>query len=188
MVLAAGAGSRMGMPKALKVDPDGTSWLRRAVDLVRAGGCAQVYVVLGARANEAEAHVNDLDVSVVVASDWAEGMSASLRAGLDALATTSADAALVMLVDLPDVRADVVQRLLSGVGPDSLRRAAYAGRPGHPAVIGRDHWAGVLASTVGDQGARPYFAATPHELVECGDLAEGHDVDEDPTLGQPARS
>jgi hypothetical protein len=30
--------------------------------------------------------------------------------------------------------------------------------------------------------------ATPHELIECGDLAGGQDVDEDPTLGQPARS
>ena len=59
----------------------------------------------------------------------------------------------------------------------SLRRAAYDGVPGHPVLIGRDHWEQVIASASGDHGARHYFRATPHELVECGDLATGRDVD-----------
>ena len=188
LVLAAGAGSRMGMPKALKFDTDGTSWLRRAVEVVRAGGCDEVYVVLGAAVDDARGLLDGAGVEVVIAPDWAMGMSASLIAGLGALGDSRAEAALVMLVDLPDITAPVIQRLVSGAGPHTLRRASYAGTPGHPALIGRQHWAGVVASAVGDQGARPYFEATPHELVECDDLAGGQDVDEDPTLGQPARS
>ena len=39
------------------------------------------------------------------------------------------------------------------------------------------HLPGVIATAEGDQGARAYLAAHPHELVECGDLATGHDVD-----------
>lgn len=181
VVLAAGAGSRMGTPKALKHDADGTSWLLRAVEAVRAGGCDEVCVVLGAAVDDALPLLDGAGVEVVVAPDWATGMSASLVAGLRALTDLPAEAALVMLVDLPDVTAAVVQRLVSGVGPGTLRRASYGGHPGHPALIGRDHWTGVLASAVGDQGARPYFEATSHELVECGDLAGGQDVDEDPT-------
>ena len=49
--------------------------------------------------------------------------------------------------------------------------------PGHPVVMGRDHWLGVLDVAVGDQGARDYLAAHDHLLVECGDLATGRDVD-----------
>jgi len=53
VVLAAGEGRRMGMPKALVRDPDGTSWLRRAVETLSDAGCAPVVVVLGAQADEA---------------------------------------------------------------------------------------------------------------------------------------
>ena len=48
---------------------------------------------------------------VVVADGWDEGMGASLRAGLTALAEGGADAALVTLVDLPDVDAAVLRRV-----------------------------------------------------------------------------
>jgi hypothetical protein len=51
-------------------------------------------------------------------------------------------------------------------------------------LIGRDHWAGVIESATGDQGARSYLGLHEVALVECGDLASGRDVD-DPTGGQP---
>ena len=175
LLLAAGAGSRMGMPKALVRDADGTSWLRRSVAALTDGGCDAVTVVLGARADEARALVPD-GVTVVVADEWADGMSASLRAGLAAM--DDADAVVLTLVDLPDVTAEVVRRVVAqGAGRATLSRAAYAGRPGHPVVLGRDHWAGVAASATGDQGARPYLAAHDVALVECGDLATGDDRD-----------
>ena len=123
---------------------------------------------------------NLLPMSVlrVRADDWAEGMGASLRAGLLALEPTDHATALVSLVDLPDVDAAVVARLAaSSGGSGDLARAAYDGTPGHPVLIGRDHWAGVVASATGDRGARDYLAAHEVTLVECGDLATGVDVD-----------
>ncbi|MEJ7756312.1 MAG: NTP transferase domain-containing protein [Nocardioidaceae bacterium] len=74
-------------------------------------------------------------VDIVMAADWADGMGASLRAGLSHLlsAGSTADAALVHLVDLPDVGAPVVARVAELAGPAVLARAAYAsGVPGHP--------------------------------------------------------
>jgi hypothetical protein len=44
-------------------------------------------------------------------------------------------------------------------------------------LIGRDHWAGIGETAVGDRGARDYLAARDVETVECGDLATGVDVD-----------
>lgn len=179
LLLAAGAGSRMGTPKALVRDADGTSWLQRSVAVLVEGGCDSATVVLGAGADEALPLVPD-GVAVVVAADWVDGMSASLRAGLAALAghEPGVDAVVLGLVDLPDVTAEVVRRVVAaGADRETLSRAAYAGAPGHPVVIGRDHWAGVAAAATGDQGARPYLAAHDVALVECGDLATGRDRD-----------
>lgn len=182
LLLAAGAGRRMGRPKALVRDPDGTAWLTRSVAVLRDGGCAGVTVVLGAAADEAGALLREeLDperVDVVVAEDWAEGMGASLRAGLAAVRDDAGEAALVTLVDLPDVGAAVVARVLAGpVDAATLARATYGGRPGHPVLLGREHWAGVAAAATGDRGARDYLAAHDVLAVECGDLAAGYDVD-----------
>lgn len=189
LLLAAGAGRRMGTPKALVHDDDGTSWLRRSVAALRDGGCDGVTVVLGAAAEEARALVADRPGErVVVATSWAEGMGASLRAGLEALLADARppEAVVVSLVDLPDVGAAVVARLVAaaaagagatGAGETGLARAAYDGVPGHPVLLGRAHWAGVAAAAAGDRGARDYLAARPVRLVECGDLATGADRD-----------
>lgn len=178
LLLAAGAGTRMGKPKALMRDPDGTDWLRRTVAVLQEGGCEAVTVVLGAGAEEATPLLQDIGVAVVVAEDWPEGMGASLRAGLRALAGSDAVAAVVMLVDLPDVTAEVVRHVAARVTePGQLARASYAGQPGHPVVIGRDHWVAVADSVAGDQGARDYLASHGVVDVECGDLATGLDRD-----------
>ena len=177
LLLAAGAGRRMGMPKALVRDASGVPWLLRGVDTLREGGCEEVTVVLGAAADEAAAQLDGAGVDVVVATDWAEGMGASLRAGLASL-DAGVEAVLVSLVDLPDVSADVVSRVLDAeVDNGVLRRAAYDGRPGHPVLLGRAHWPGVTASAIGDRGARDYLAESAVTLVECGDLATGRDRD-----------
>ena len=67
------------------------------------GGCEQVYVVLGAAAAEAEPLLDGLSTPTVLATDWAEGMGASLRAGQSAIG--AGGSVLVSLVDLPDVGA-----------------------------------------------------------------------------------
>ena len=177
LLLAAGAGRRMGMPKALVTDERG-AWLVRGVELLQVGGCDRVTVVLGAEVARAGALLIDLDVAVTVADDWAEGMGASLRAGLRSLEESHEDGVVVSLVDLPDLVPEVVARVIeAGPGPAALSRATYDGRPGHPVLLGRDHWAGVIETAVGDQGARAYLADRDVTLVECGDLATGHDID-----------
>ncbi len=178
LLLAAGAGARMGKPKALVRDPDGTSWLTRTVTVLQEGGCEEVTVVLGAGAEEAGPLLEGMSAGVVTAEDWSEGMGASLRTGLRALAGSEAVAAVVMLVDLPDVTAEVVRHVADRVTrPGQLARATYAGRPGHPVVIGRDHWLAAADFVAGDQGARDYLATHGVVDIECGDLATGRDRD-----------
>ncbi|MFT4083578.1 MAG: NTP transferase domain-containing protein [Nocardioides sp.] len=179
LLLAAGAGVRMGRPKALV-----EGWLGSSLTALLDGGCAEVSVVLGAAADRARALLDEAtradaclaSVRVVVAEEWASGMGASMRAGLESL-DRAHGAALVHLVDLPDVGADVIRRVGGHAAIDVLARASYHAVPGHPVLLGRDHWAPAAATLTGDEGARAYLRAHDVTLVECGDLAEGRDVD-----------
>src|SRR5699024_7153723 len=176
LLLAAGAGRRMGMPKALKTDPDGTPALRRAVEVLRAGGCGDVTVVLGACEGRSAPFAPD--AHHVICPDWSEGIGASLAHGLRELTPRPGAAALVHLVDLPDVTAAVAQRLLTPrPGADSLRRAVYEGVVGHPVVIARGHWRPLIEELAGDRGANAYLRRHHAREIECGDLASGRDVD-----------
>jgi len=184
LLLAAGAGSRMGGPKALFGPLAGEeSPVSRVAGWMHAGGCEQVVVVIGARAADVRASLPVRPwLSIAEAADWSHGMAASLRAGLAQATAGEASAALITLVDLPDVRADVFERLLATAEPGStddsvLARAVYQGRPGHPVLIGRSWWASAAELARCDKGARDLFATRPHRLVECGDLASGEDVD-----------
>jgi nicotine blue oxidoreductase len=205
----------MGRPKAL-VELAGRPLVSRALEVLRDGGCAPLLVVLGAAAGEVAALL-PADVRAVTAEDWADGMGASLRAGLGALdGLPGVTSALVHLVDLPGVGAAAVARMVAAgytgsaadgpaasgsvasgsvlpgsaaLGPDVLARAAYDGRPGHPVLLGRSHWPGVLAAARGDAGARDYLAGHPAlRLVECGDLADPRDVDTPEALREFLRS
>ena len=178
MLLAAGSGRRFGRPKALVDSGDGP-WVIRALRTL--DGLAPRIVVVGAAADQVTALLPD-DVTAVHNPDHAGGMGSSLAAGLRAVGA-AADAAIIMLVDLPDVPAAAVQRVAAAVDDPTaaravLARAAYRGAPGHPVLIGADHVPGVLASAGGDRGARDYLARHAVTLVECGDLAGGADVDE----------
>jgi CTP:molybdopterin cytidylyltransferase MocA len=185
LVLAAGAGRRYGGPKALV-----PGWLPDRVRALAEGGCDPVVVVVGAAADRARALV-PVGARVVVAPRWADGMGESLRSGLDAVEADACDAVLVALVDTPGLTPAAVARLVERSRTASparavLARAAYRGRPGHPVLLGRSHWAGVRAVATGDDGARHYLRVHLVERVECGDVADGTDVDVPPAVaGSP---
>ncbi|MBE9376120.1 nucleotidyltransferase family protein [Saccharopolyspora sp. HNM0983] len=177
IVLAAGAGRRFGMPKAL-VEHRGSLLVDRALAVLADGGCAPVAVVLGASADEVLDRAQLPGAVIVHNRLWPSGMGSSLRAGLDRLAETSCAAAVVLPVDMPGVTSAAVRRLRAHAGPDSLAAASYAGMRGHPVLLGARHWPGVRAAATGDAGARGYLREREVTLVGCDDVSEGFDVDQ----------
>ncbi|RMI31022.1 nucleotidyltransferase family protein [Nocardia stercoris] len=189
ILLAGGAGTRYGRPKVLA---ENGAWLRSAVSALRDGGCAPVYVVLGATGPAQPAPGGGWLISrkpdialppgarPVWAADWAVGLSASLRAGILAAANDPVGYAAILPVDTPDVGADVVARVL-GVArnaPSGLARAVFHGQPGHPVLLSKTEWSPILKSTQNDVGARTFLAArTDMVAVTCDDLATGYDRD-----------
>ena len=172
ILLAAGAGSRLGQPKAL-VDIGGQPLADRGVALLRDGGAAPVIVVTGAIA------VNLPGVITVHNPDWETGMGSSLAVGL-AMVPGQCSAAVVALVDQPLVAALAVRRLieahLAGAG---VAVAAYGGRPRNPVLLARPHWPEVIALATGDTGARGFLRARPELVtqIECGDTGSPDDID-----------
>ncbi len=176
LVLAAGAGRRYGMPKAL-VTYRGELLVRRAAATLRAAGCAPTPVVVGAQADQVGRAAPELDL--VDNPDWATGMASSLRTGLAALAGTKATAVVVLLVDMPGVTPAAVRRIAALATPDVLALGGYGDRRGHPVLLGRAHWAGAAASASGDRGARDYIRshAAAVTVVPVGDVADDSDLD-----------
>jgi molybdenum cofactor cytidylyltransferase/nicotine blue oxidoreductase len=183
VVLAAGGGRRYGMPKAL-VEYEGSLLVERAVRTARTV-CDPVLVVLGAQAVEVWQRA-DLDGATVLANrDWASGMASSLRTGLDGLRgwPGHVDAALVTLVDMPGLTPEALERVAALAAPDVLAVATYDGVRGHPVLLGREHWAGVMETAKGDEGARRYLAAHDVTEVDCTGLADPLDLDVPPSTG-----
>ena len=179
LVLAAGAGTRFGGPKAV-AELAGERLVDRAVRILSTGGVTRTYVVSGSVPLEVAGAV------VVPNPDWQSGMGSSLRAGLAAVPVTT-DAAVVVLVDQVGLTAAAVGRLVAvAASPDVLATASYRGRRGHPVVLGRSFWPEVAASAVGDVGARAVLAAHAAEVtvVECGAVGTDADVDRPDQLEQ----
>lgn len=170
LVLAAGAGTRFGGPKA-PVVVDGERLVDRAVRVLTEAGCAPVLVVLGAWRGDVPG------ATVVGNDDWASGMGSSLRVGLAACADLpEVDDVVVTLVDLPGLSAEAVRRVRTA--PAGIAQAAYAGERGHPVRFPRMHWAAVAQAAQGDAGARGFLRGrTDVTLVEVGDVADGADLD-----------
>jgi CTP:molybdopterin cytidylyltransferase MocA len=178
LVLAGGAGRRIGGAKALLRHGDALLVERAAATLSEAG-CDPVVVVLGAQAALVQATA-ELDGSqVVVNRAWGSGMGSSLKTGLAALSGTDVEAVAIVLVDMPGVTAAAVRRVAALPYPQVLACATYGGRRNHPMLLGREHWAGIATLANADVGARPYLMAHAGEVVDiaCDDIADGVDID-----------
>ncbi len=155
VILAAGASMRLGRPKQL-IEVDGEPLLRRAARAALATAPKRALIVVGAQADAVFAAAADLRVERVDCADWAEGMGASLRAAIAALAQDDAvHGALVLLTDQPALAAVHLQALVEAWRADPSRAvaSAYADTIGVPALLPRT-WFDALGALRGDAGAR----------------------------------
>jgi CTP:molybdopterin cytidylyltransferase MocA len=171
LVLAAGASRRFGGVKQV-AQFRGRPLLEHA--LVAMEAVERRVVVLGANADVVSARVPLHGAEPVVADDWNEGLSASLRAGVTAL--DDCEAVVVTLGDQPRVSPDAIRRVIAGRNGDSAIRATYNGNPGHPVLLEQDLYE-QLRDVSGDKGARNLLLSVPVRDIPCDDLGGGEDVD-----------
>ncbi len=173
VVLAADLRAGSGRPSALASDREGP-WLPRAVNTLLAAGCDPVFVVLGAASDEAAELVPpDPRVRTIVSGDWQRGQSHSLRTGLRMAAITRSRGLLLTRVELPNLHASAVHRIVDGSDERTLRRAVYGDQPGYPVFVGREHWTDLRLGLAGDAGAHGFLEQHDGEDVDCSDLGGG---------------
>jgi len=166
VILAAGASSRMGQPKQV-LQVEGTSLIRRAALAALGSKVMYTVVVTGAAHDLVLAEIGDLPVRIVHNPDHQQGMSTSLRAGIQAVsADETVQAAIVMLADQPFVDSAVVNGLLELYAQTKARiaRPRYAEQPGNPVLWDASLFDDLAAQT-GDQGGRSLLQEHRSEIA-----------------------
>jgi nicotine blue oxidoreductase len=168
LVLAAGAGRRLGRPKA-EVMLGGIRLIDRSVQTLLAGGCEQVIAVVR------EPSVVVPGALTLVNSAGGDGMGSSLRTGMAALPDDT-EVVVVTLVDLPDISPAEVSAMITWYrNGASIIAARRAGRRSHPVLIARRWFTDFTTAAHDDQGGRAFFAAhlddvdfmdTPHPISD----------------------
>jgi molybdenum cofactor cytidylyltransferase len=179
VVLAAGAASRFGSPKAL-ARLDGRPILEHVLDAVREAGINEVVVVLGHAADEIEEGITWLDERLLRNPD-PRFLSSSLQLGVAAAAALEPppSAVVIVLGDQPRTRSDVIRALVSAARssdrPVVVPRYAEGGGA-NPTLLKADAFELVDEAT-GDRGLGPVLAADPDLVLEVPVPGSNPDID-----------
>jgi CTP:molybdopterin cytidylyltransferase MocA len=138
VLLAAGAGSRMGhRPKSLLL-LDGEPLIRRLVHALQTAGAAQLVVVLGHYAADIGAQLQGLKIQVIHNPQPEDGLVSSQRLGLQAL-PDGLDGVVMALADQPlieaaDISALTLEFQSRPAGIDMVF-PTVEGAPGNPVML-----------------------------------------------------
>jgi len=112
IILAAGRGGRFGQPKQNLIFQNQTL-LNRAIETAMASTCRPIIVITGAYAELLDTPIESPDLRVVFNANWEEGMSSSIRMGIEIMKDNQdIDRALIMLCDQPLVTPSLIKEML----------------------------------------------------------------------------
>jgi CTP:molybdopterin cytidylyltransferase MocA len=179
VVLAAGLSRRMGKNKLI-TEVGGKPLVRHAVEAALEAGLAPVIVVTGHEPERIEASLAGLPVQFAHNASYADGLSTSLKTGVEHLPQDCAGA-MVLLGDMPGVTPELARAVAAAFNPAKGRGIAVAtaqGERGHPVLWGRAFFPELIRLR-GDQGARSLMAQHGDQIVEvaAGDAGPLTDID-----------
>ena len=155
LVLAAGQSRRMGVHTKMLAQSQGVALVRHSVDATIASAVGLVVVVTGHEPEGVHEVLAGCDVSFIHNEHFAEGMSTSLKTGLDAL-PDDIDGVVVCLGDMPAVSARHIDKLIAAFDEEEGRLICvptFQGKRGNP-VLWSSSLFGEMRNIAGDVGAR----------------------------------
>lgn len=177
IILAAGESARFGKPKQL-LDWHGEPFVRVVAKKALAAGLSPVVIVTGANANEVEAAIKDLDVTIVRNERWKNGQGLSIAKGIESL-PGNIGASIFLLADQPQVSVGVLRALIESHRrelPAIVAPLILEERRGNPVLFDRVTFPDLL-SLQGDVGGRAIFHKHKVEYLPWHDDALLLDVD-----------
>lgn len=182
ILLAAGSSSRLGQPKQL-LRWQGKTLLRNAATAALVSRADPIVVVLGSRPELVTPELADLPVHIGINPDWEQGMGSSLTFGLqtlEAMASESLDAVLVLLCDQPLVTVAHLRSILeryAAEGKPVVASAYSADALGPPCLFSRAFFPKLRALSPA-QGARALLGKLTSDECSRVSFPEGlQDVD-----------
>jgi molybdenum cofactor cytidylyltransferase len=179
VILAAGRGTRFGEQPKLLADFRGKPLVRHVTEAALNSTARPVILVTGNRSRDVLKAVADLPVRPVLNSRFAEGLSTSLQTGFRSL-PSDAEAAVVLLADMPRIGAPLIDRLIESWGQAGRPAAlipTFGGQRGNPVVLSAS-LISVIEALTGDAGAGPILRTRNDVVVqEVDDPAVVQDVD-----------
>jgi len=186
IVLAAGRSSRFAEGPKLLADFRGRPLVCWAVDAALRSRAAPVIVVTGHEAAQVESRLR-AGARAIRNPQYAEGIAASLRAGVAALPAHVAGA-VILLGDMPLVTGETIDRLIDAFSraPEGVTAVApvCGGRRGNPALLSRALFR-AIATLAGDEGARRLMTDEATLTVATDDAGVLFDVDARSDLSGP---
>ena len=162
LLLAAGSSQRLGRPKQL-LPFRGTTLIRHLAAEALASKAREVTVVIGASAEAVRRELSDLGLNIRENNRWGEGLSASIRTGLETLPET-AEGVLLMLCDQPLVTSSLLNTMIDHfAAPDGIVACEYADTVGVPVLLSRKLVPELLRLS-GDVGAKEVLKAHREEV------------------------
>ena len=179
IVLAAGRSERMGSNKLL-ADLGGRPLIMHSIEMLLTSSVYDVIVVTGNEDENVRKALHSLEVAFAHNPKFAEGLSTSLKIGLNAV-SLDADGALICLGDMPLIEMGTINQLVSSFDEFSHHTICVPvcdGVRGNPVLWGRRHFK-TLKSIEGDQGGKRLMASLAKEIfeVEVGSKSILLDVD-----------
>lgn len=176
ILLAAGASTRMGRPKAL-LEYGGETFLDRQIALYSSIG-ARVICVLGHDAERLAAGLRRADEAVLVLNPAPEaGQFSSLQCGLRVLCADT-EAFFFTPADSPGVRPETLKALLDGFDPQAADcvQPEHGGRHGHP-VLAAARMAAEFLALPRERSAREVIRLSRRRFIDVADPFVLLDVD-----------
>jgi molybdenum cofactor cytidylyltransferase len=133
VILAAGKGSRMGLPKWQLKMPDGDYFYTSLVEKFKEFGCETVLVINEQDYIKLAPQLNSQNISYAVNSRLDLGRSYSLQCGLKKL--SSVDFCFVHNIDNPYLSSDLLKALTARIGNFDYALPEYNKKGGHPLLI-----------------------------------------------------
>ncbi len=180
IILAAGRSRRMGVLNKMIADIDGAPMITRIADSVLASSADPVVVVTGHEPDRVRAVLDAGELTIIHNPDYGEGLSTSLKRGLDAL-DDDVDGALICLGDMPDITPSHLDTLIAAFDPlegRSICVPTFDGKRGNPVLWARRYFT-EMATVAGDVGARHLIGEHAEALCEVAMPDDGVLVDLD---------
>ena len=179
VILAAGASTRMGRPKQL-LEYQNKTLIHHTVNIAVASLCEPIVVVLGAYAEFIKPEIKSFPITPVLNLDWREGMSTSIRVGLETILNLSSklDAIVLMLCDQPFVSTALINQLIATYHKTKqpIIASQYGEIVGVPALFERQFFPHLL-ELKGDRGARQIIQQSLSTVVPVTFPAGAFDID-----------